>query len=685
VVERGRKTLEWLSTKFGRYPYPQLSITNFIRGGGMEYPMLVMNGSASQGLILHEVGHIYFYGILANNEQKEAWLDEGFTTFQTSWYMENRYGPLGYDKEKRLKSAPWFLKNCYPLQSSRESNENYILYYMTSGFNEPISRYAYKFKEPMSYRVNAYSKGSVFYRMLRYVVGDEIWESICRTYFDEWKFKHVNEARFKEVCERVSGMDLDWFFNQWLHDTVLIDYALGKVKKEQLADGSYKTTVEVIRKGKGIMPVEVLVETETGEKVIKRWDGKDKKGTIEFVTKARAKKVVVDPNNQILDKNLLNNGPIKFEIYPDFPMINYKPRDAYLLQWRPSLWYNDLDGLKLGLLVKGNYMGRYHNLQLGVWYGPMSKKVDFSVRYYDPVESLGGRTWALLGFQKMEGRLIGDVGLSFTFSKYLSMRPFHYLRLGFNYSELRDLSYAFYRYKVKDLQEWEKGVVNKVYFAYHVNPRGAKWFSDFRLRLQSSQDFLGSDFNFNKISGEVTFRTSPANIDLSLRWFAGSTIKGERPPLQELFCASGANPRAKFEKFWLRSKGAFPKEINYHLGGDGNLRGYYNHFISGKQIVAFNFEYKTKKRLPLISELTKSLKVSTALVGFFDTGKVWDEISGEKYTWNLSDAGFGFRFNKRILGRNHTLRVDFPIWLNRPLAGDKELKFRWVMSFSEAF
>jgi len=300
VTQRGERVLKWLSTRIGMYPYPQLSITHGLMGGGMEYPMLVMNSNSSEGLISHEVGHIYFYGMLASDELADAWMDEGGTTYQEGWYQQTNFGPWEYEKDDVPDTNSLGFK-LNPRVPTRERTISNLVDYITSGYNEPMAKYAHKFKG--GYGINAYTKGAAFYGMLHYMAGDSLWDEICHTYFDRWKFKHVNEQRFRKVCEDVTGEDLGWFFDQWLRKTVAVDYALGKVKKIHQKNGQWRTEVEVKRNDKGIMPVDVQLTLPDGDKIVNRWDGKDKSGTVVFLTPEKPLSVVLDPKDQILDKN----------------------------------------------------------------------------------------------------------------------------------------------------------------------------------------------------------------------------------------------------------------------------------------------------------------------------------------------------------------------------------------------
>ena len=83
--------VSWLQGIFGPYLWPQLTVTSRAEGrGGTEFPMLIMNASPSEGLVMHEATHQWLHGILANNEWREGWLDEGFTSFMTNWYWEEK-------------------------------------------------------------------------------------------------------------------------------------------------------------------------------------------------------------------------------------------------------------------------------------------------------------------------------------------------------------------------------------------------------------------------------------------------------------------------------------------------------------------------------------------------------------------------------------------------------------------
>ncbi|HEU4930016.1 MAG TPA: M1 family metallopeptidase, partial [Candidatus Krumholzibacteria bacterium] len=209
------RAVRWLEKKIGKYPYPQITVAEWLRTGGMEYPMLVMDGRASEGLVFHEIGHQYFPIILANNEREEAWMDEGFTVFQTRWYQEQRYGPWG-DKSQ----WNWY-QRITPQYNIWEDARRQVFDLDRRGYGERVSFRAENYDH--NYRTNVYTKASLMVHAMQYSVGKENFERILHEYFERWKFKHVNEERFRLAAEEVVQRDLSRQFEQWLHTKKTVD------------------------------------------------------------------------------------------------------------------------------------------------------------------------------------------------------------------------------------------------------------------------------------------------------------------------------------------------------------------------------------------------------------------------------------------------------------------------------
>ena len=672
----GLSAVQWLSEKFGPYPYPQVSIVDVPYGGGMEYPMLVMNGYLSEGLVLHEVGHVYFYGILANNELDEAWLDEGFTTFQERWYNETKYGPYG-----KTSDLNWYEK-LLPKMTTRDRNMRHLLYLAREGYWEPVAIPAYEFKH--SGWAMVYGKAAFFLEMLKYVVGEEVFSSIMSTYFEEWQFKHVNEGRFREICERVSGVELEWFFDQWLHSTKVCDYAVAKVETHwtwERAVQIYWTTVTTRRFGSIIMPIEVHLRLPDGTERLKRLKGREIEETVSFQTEVEPRGVSINPDNEILDINMLNNHrPWKTHFAFDLPNMSYVPQDAYLFKTRPWVWYNTVDGVKVGWLVKGNYAERYSNYSLGYWYGAKSARNDVRFEGSTPLRGLGRNTMGGIQVSKMEGRISVSAYLEKNYRKCLYYPPDIYLGLGFNHLELRDDRYV-------NPEEWEAGRIDKVTVGLSANPRTDIFRSDFRVQGSTALELLGSEHEFSTVRCELKLKTRFDRHNVHLRLFGG--MASSAVPAQERFYLAGAGPVRRFEEFHLRSRGALPEDLHYHLGGDGNLRGYGDGNLGVRKLFALNLEYRSPYSIPYWSKYVRRFtKISLRTVVFIDMGKVFEGHRPSSLKESvLYNAGLGLRLRRRTVFGTINLRIDLPLYVNRPsLAGEgDEFDFRWLISFTDSF
>src|SRR5206468_6102146 len=292
---------------------------------------MIMDGSASIGLIVHETGHQYVMGQLANNEWREGWLDEGFSDFQEGWFFEAHGGPPAYD-----------------------GLEPGVLWLDLERWSEPVSTVSEQFRDFLIYQEMVYAKAQLFYEQLRYVVGDGTMRQILRAYFARWKLKHVDEEAFREVAEQISRQDLKWLFGQWLHGTPSIDYSLKGVKRTRQADGRWLTGVTIERKGDGFMPVEIGTQGRGGaaDTVYACATGRPALERIEFTTPKRPGPLMLDPRVRAHDYNMLNNrerhgllgGTGAWTLRIDDPFQEAARRDRGVRGLLPVLWSNDFGG-----------------------------------------------------------------------------------------------------------------------------------------------------------------------------------------------------------------------------------------------------------------------------------------------------------------------------------------------------
>ncbi|MFT6850084.1 MAG: hypothetical protein ACJATA_000890 [Sphingobacteriales bacterium] len=238
------QAISMFSKQFGEYPYKQYSV---IQGGdgGMEYPMATLitgkRGLKSLvGVTIHEMGHSWYQMILATNEAKYPWMDEGFCTYASDIVRDSIFGGKG----------------------PHPHTGSYFGYaaLVKSGQQEPLATKSDFYHTNRAYGISAYSMGAVFASQMRYIIGDEAFDRGMLRYFNTWKFKHPHPNDFVRIMEKESGLELGWYLNQWVYTMNTIDYGVKNIE----SDGT-KTEVTLEKKGRMPMPLEVMVKLKSGE------------------------------------------------------------------------------------------------------------------------------------------------------------------------------------------------------------------------------------------------------------------------------------------------------------------------------------------------------------------------------------------------------------------------------------
>jgi hypothetical protein len=332
--------LEYFDDWYGDYPYPTLTIVDPVYGGfgagGMEYPTLITAGSfwmlpegvrLPEIVTIHEFGHNYWYGILGNNEFEEAWLDEGINTYSELKIMEKFYSDNGGS------IISLFGLNIDDTEMAWRS-------YQSRPKRDAIYNFSWKYGQ-YGYGTFSYLKPGLMMLTLHHYLGESMMKKVMRAYYDRFSFKHPTSKDFVNAVNDISGQDMNWFFDQVLYGTNVLDYKVTSISSKRISEnplgifGSpleqvteetpeemdaesdssvkketlYKNKVVIAREGEVIFPVEILIRFDDDEEKWENWDGKERYIIYEYESRNRVISAEVDPERKVLlDVNFLNNG-----------------------------------------------------------------------------------------------------------------------------------------------------------------------------------------------------------------------------------------------------------------------------------------------------------------------------------------------------------------------------------------
>lgn len=322
---------EW----YGSYPYPTLTIVDPAwqsDSGGMEYPTIVTAGTrwlSPQGsndpeyVVLHEVGHQFWYGMVANNEVEHAWLDEGINEYSDSRVQSIALQP-NYLVERFFGDfIPWQYRD---IALQRATDTNWMNTYRRAPDRDSISVPTASLW-PGTHQNMSYHKAALMLHTLERMHTWEVMQRVLSVFFTRWKFKHPRPEDFFAVLNEVTGKDHEWFLEQVYRSSNTFDYAIDRLTSEPIeargimespeglkfqetkVDGQFRTTVVARRLAAGQFPVDVLVTFENGSQERRTWDGLGRWGVFTFDSASKAVSAQIDPERHLLlDTNFTNNS-----------------------------------------------------------------------------------------------------------------------------------------------------------------------------------------------------------------------------------------------------------------------------------------------------------------------------------------------------------------------------------------
>ena len=662
VVNRTIAAMQWLERIYGPYAYPQMTVVHRLDGGGTEFPMMQQNGSPSLGLILHEGGHVWSYGILGNNEWRSGWMDEGLTSYQTAWAQQltpqeraaagtvDRFAPVrGYRARGFTMRLPRF-----------ESLNLGMAVADMQGEAEPIGTTAHEFRDFDTYNAMIYNRGEVMFGQLRDAMGDTAFTGFLREYYRRWANRHVDERAMQASAERMSGRNLGWFFEQWVHRTGLMDYRLRDVRTAREGN-RWVTHADVVRQGAYRHPMSVGIRTSSGWTLGQMMQPGYDRETVTIRTASEPLEVRLDPLHTSWDWNRRNDGqqsqnPLRAvgaRVNVDWPFLDQADRERDVVLFAPMAWYSEPGGVAFGFRERGSYLGLIDRTEGGIVFLPNPQLEDLDVldqlqvwwKFENPYLPFMKRPAIGLhgSIANLDGIFRADVGRSFDYAAGRRSRQADLTLTGATITEDLLAPELFSHETTVDLAfRWASQVSSGAngYRFLQANVMGGLSASDVLL-----------DGLYGKADLAVgAVRTPSDRLRLGARLYLGI---GEDLPGQRALLLSSEDALSSFWNHWWRPQGAIlkPTRVNFLPLGGAGMRGYaFNAATRG--VAAINADASVR-----LFDLPRGNTLALWAQGFGDAAVV---DGGEL----LSDAGAGLSVRGRLYDRDIVFRVDWPLYVS---------------------
>jgi hypothetical protein len=649
----------------GPYIWPQFTCSeSFTAGGAMEYPMLIMNDpDLSSGeweyldaTIAHELGHNWFYGMLANDERRHPWLDEGFTQFLESHYVDPRY-PRGAwrhrDQIRWASPARWY-----------QGDETQVIHRHFARDEVPIAASADDCRGYPQYGVMAYDRPAAMLRTFEGILGEEKFRAFLGEFYRRRVGSHTSPSDVTDAARAATGVDYSDYFRGWTETTDVPDFSLGGTRREK-SDAGYRTTVTVRRTGGLAFPVPVEARYADGTRETKLVPTPAAKNEVVFEHASPLEKATLDPRHEIFDVYRLDNQgsllpPMRFR-----PLLDVRSTDAMSVLYGPTVWYGVAEGVRLGGWIDGRYLPGadyprgLRSFEGGLNVGTTDGSVAWRAGYARRAGTFGARGSARVLATQDAGLTRGEFAVSNWITAPGRIHPWWTWTLTGQYLD-------------RDAEESFGGAQNRVDPAYWSPGKTVNAGGTLRLDTKSPRrreaitldawhgfdadgsDGAGTDYNRVSLDARESLALGArASFHLDARLYGG--LASDDAPRERLFDGVQATRLETLDRFYANDRGPLRESDRYWTGGGGGLRGYVGRIVQGPRVAAGSLEAR-HNRWPV------------AL--FLDAARLKADAP---YDQLLADAGIGFQLS--------LLRFDAPVWISTPEPGENPVDFRWTVSF----